>query len=213
MCSFDEELNNFIILHEGKKNLRYFDKYGNRTIGIGFNLEAKNAKNIVENWLNLSYKKVYDGKIKLTDRQIDILYCYSHGQALKDAQQFCPSFNSLHRRRQIVLIDMAYNLGFARLATFKNLQKALANKNWNKAADEIINSKWYKQVGVRGEDNQYVMRHAEMPPRCKKTAKANNLSINYNLAALMQNTIWYKRHELAQPRIIPSNIQRRYNEI
>ena len=53
--------------------------------------------------------------------------------------------------RQAVLIDMCYNLGYSGLMKFKNMIKAFADGNFERAAIEMEDSRWYKQVGDRSE--------------------------------------------------------------
>ena len=38
----------------------------------------------------------------------------------------------------------------SRLAKFKKMKTAVDKKNWVEAAEEMKNSLWYKQVGMRG---------------------------------------------------------------
>ena len=38
----------------------------------------------------------------------------------------------------------------SRLAKFKKVKTAVDKRNWVEAAEEMKNSLWYKQVGVRG---------------------------------------------------------------
>jgi len=54
--------------------------------------------------------------------------------------------------RQAALLDMRYNLGARGFRRFRKMIKALRNRNYFLAAQEIKNSEWYKQVGTRGRD-------------------------------------------------------------
>ncbi|KAH3697099.1 hypothetical protein DPMN_084585 [Dreissena polymorpha] len=45
---------------------------------------------------------------------------------------------------------MVFNLG-GKLRQFVKLGEALDARDWHKAADEMVNSKWYGQVGKRAE--------------------------------------------------------------
>lgn len=69
--------------------------------------------------------------------------------ACMDAQRIFPSFYGMTALRQEVLVNMAYNLGGTRLARFTKLNAALLNFDYDKAADEMVDSKWYWQVGNR----------------------------------------------------------------
>ena len=46
---------------------------------------------------------------------------------------------------------MMFNMGRPRLYKFVGMRKAIEEKDWNRAADEMIDSRWYKQVTNRAE--------------------------------------------------------------
>ena len=57
-----------------------------------------------------------------------------------------------------VLVDLIYNLGTTRLSKFKNMRRAIANKDWNRAADEVVDSTYCRQVGRRCTRNANQIR-------------------------------------------------------
>ena len=57
-----------------------------------------------------------------------------------------------------VLVNMVFNLGRPRLSKFKNMLAAIEAKDYNRAADEMIDSKWYHQVGRRSQELVEMMR-------------------------------------------------------
>jgi lysozyme len=63
--------------------------------------------------------------------------------------------------RKAVLVDMIYNMGWPTLSKFKNMFAALKADNFNKAAEEMKDSKWYKQVGFRSKKLNESMRTGE----------------------------------------------------
>ena len=46
---------------------------------------------------------------------------------------------------------MMFNMGRPRLSKFVGMRKAIEEKDWSRAADEMIDSRWYKQVTNRAE--------------------------------------------------------------
>lgn len=50
-----------------------------------------------------------------------------------------------------ILVNMLFNLGLTRLNNFVNFKTAICAKDWNTAADEMIDSTWYNQVGNRAK--------------------------------------------------------------
>jgi len=81
-------------------------------------------------------------------------------EALSDARALFLNFDSLPDQVKRVLVNMAFNLGRSRLGKFKNLIRAVNEGNWVKAADEMIDSRWYNQVGNRSVELENWMRNA-----------------------------------------------------
>jgi len=156
---YNQEIYNQLALHEGIKPEVYNDSKGNRTIGIGFNLEEPSNRKKAEA-LGFNVQDMLSGKKVLSDREIKILYNESIKQAADDANAFLPRAGRQPPVVQKVLIDMAFNLGLTKLNEFKKMREALLKGDYNKAADEMINSKWYHQVGDRSKRLVDMMRSA-----------------------------------------------------
>lgn len=82
--------------------------------------------------------------------------------ALVDAQAIFPRFNELNSVRQEVLANMAYNLGRRRLSGFGRLKKAAQRLDYQAMADEMTDSKWFRQVGNRSKRLVEQMRTGEI---------------------------------------------------
>lgn len=54
---------------------------------------------------------------------------------------------------QIVLVDMCFNMGISRLLNFKNMIQAIEDEEWDKAADELLDSKYAAQTKRRARFN------------------------------------------------------------
>lgn len=147
-----EELIPIISQHEGRKNSVYEDTRGYKTIGVGFCLEPSikpQARKMIES-VGANYDLVYNGKQSLNDDQINNLLKYDIQDALKIADSFSGGLSNHPKGVQIALTDMAFNLGPSKLNQFVKLKSAIAEKDYEKAAKEAENSKWYKQVKSRG---------------------------------------------------------------
>lgn len=158
------EQNNFlqntmdmIAQHEGKRNFVYPDSEGIPTIGIGFNLTRPDAKEKIQN-LGLNYNDILNKKIGLTDEQIEQLFKYTYDEALDIANSFLPNFETYPDTIKQIIINMSFNMGPNRLSQFKRFRQALINKDFQKAADEMIDSQWYNQVGNRSKELVQMMR-------------------------------------------------------
>ena len=147
-----------LVLNEGNKPKVYKDSKGNRTIGVGFNLEdAGNRKFLKREGIDIN--ELFSGR-ELSERETRTLYNHSLTQAFKDAQSYDPNFAKRPEAVKMTLVDMAFNLGLTRLNKFVDMKAGLKNNDYNVAADEMVDSKWYKQVKDRGPRMVNVMRSA-----------------------------------------------------
>lgn len=144
--------------NEGYKPEVYTDTTGNRTIGIGFNLEDTNNRKVLKD-MGIDINDVFAGK-PLKENQIIGLYNHSLRQAFSDAQKFDPGFARRPEPVKKAIVDMAFNLGLTRLQKFKKMRAALDADDYGRAADEMVDSNWYKQVKTRGPRTVELMRQA-----------------------------------------------------
>ncbi len=70
---------------------------------------------------------------------------------LKDCVKLYPDFYDKPEEVQLIVANMMFNMGLTRLSKFKNMKKAVDEKNYMKAADEMMDSRWYKQVTNRAD--------------------------------------------------------------
>lgn len=128
-----------LILHENMRLFPYKDSIGKLTIGVGRNLDDT----------GISAREA----LLLLDNDID--------EAISAGHALLSNFDELDDVRQHVVIDMAFNLGRNRLKGFRKMLQALRNSNFKKAADEMVDSRWYKQVGTRAVRLERMMRTGE----------------------------------------------------
>jgi lysozyme len=72
-------------------------------------------------------------------------------QAIMDAYDLFPNFEELSPVRREVLANMAFNLGKTKLSKFHRMRKAIDGRKYVEAANEMKNSRWYRQVGRRAD--------------------------------------------------------------
>jgi len=69
-------------------------------------------------------------------------------------------WKKLSSRRKGVLARMVYQLGFKGVKGFKNTLVAVEEEDFNKAADEMLDSKWFKEdTPSRVARESCIMRH------------------------------------------------------
>ena len=124
--------------HEGWRSKPYNDTEGILTIGYGFNIAQGITREEGEALLDIRLKKVFTDAILLDE------------------------FAYLNEVRQIVIIDMIYNMGLQGVKKFKKMRKAIKDGDWEKAADEMLDSRWAKQVGERATELAEIMKTGEL---------------------------------------------------
>lgn len=124
---------------EGLRLKPYTCPAGKLTIGYGHNLEDNG---ITE-----------DIAVRLLDADLQA--------AEREVRQRFTHFYKLNEARQFVLVDMAFNMGIAKLMTFKKMFAALAKDEYPTAAKEMLNSKWARQVGNRAKVLSEIMKSGE----------------------------------------------------
>ena len=68
---------------------------------------------------------------------------------IKECKILYSDFDDLPEEVQHIVANMMFNMGRPRLSAFKGMKKGVDSKDWNKAADEMVDSRWYKQVTNR----------------------------------------------------------------
>ncbi|WP_321946529.1 glycoside hydrolase family protein [Paraburkholderia sp. J10-1] len=113
----------------------YIDTEGNTSVGVGRNLTA----------------------VGISDSECDFMLENDIAKALRLLDRNLPWWRQLEPVRQRVLANMAFNLEY-RLFTFKKALAAMEARDFSKAAEEMLASKWAVQVGERAQRLAKMMR-------------------------------------------------------
>jgi lysozyme len=68
---------------------------------------------------------------------------------LGDCGKLYSDFDDLPEEAQLVIANMMFNLGYPRLSAFKGMKAGVDARDWNRAADEMLDSRWARQVPNR----------------------------------------------------------------
>ena len=149
-----------LIAHEGLRLNVYKDSLGIDTIGIGRNLQDRGISKEELDELDIpSIKHVYEYGITEADA---IFLAENDVQVVEDELvRAPPCVEELDAVRQLVLIDMAFNLGVPRLCKFKKMWAAVHAKQFDIAAKEMLDSRWARQVKSRSTKLAHAMHHGE----------------------------------------------------
>ncbi len=141
---------------EGFRPYIYTDTRGYKTIGYGFNIDDPTVRALLP-------ADVLAGKRRLRKDEADTIFMQLYTRSIQDAKKFVGEdvWEKLDPVRRAILTDMAYNLGLSKLNQFKRLREALRQGDYLKASQEMINSRWYRQVGTRGQILSDLMKKEE----------------------------------------------------
>ena len=121
-----EELKNQLMRHEGIELKPYEDSVGKMTIGVGRNLDDAGIT---------YYEAMYLLQNDIDRRRFKLM-------------GYVPYWHILNEPRKEVLINMCF-MGFKSLKTFKKMFAALEKEDYEKASEEMLDSKWARQVKGR----------------------------------------------------------------
>jgi lysozyme len=133
------ELREEIAADEGCKYEIYLDHLSLPTHGIGHLITEDDPEYgqpvgtpVSEDRVN----QVFEDDISVTLRECRILF---------------ENFDDLPEDCQRILANMMFNMGRPRLSKFVGMKSGIYAKDWNRAADEMVDSKWYGQVTNRAD--------------------------------------------------------------
>lgn len=122
---------------EGYRERAYYCSEGYPTIGIGWKIGSKGQPLDDFKVMRICKRAAREQ----LNNEVDVIE--------RSLFREIPCYKLLNRNRQMALISMAYQIGVAGLLKFKKMIAALEAKDWAKAADEAMDSRWYKQTPVR----------------------------------------------------------------
>ena len=155
-----ENFVNKLIAHEGLRLQVYKDTLGIDTIGIGRNLEDRGITKEELDWMDIpSMDAVYEYGIT----EADAMFLAKNDVQIVEEElvRAHPCVDKLDAVRQLVLMDMAFNMGVPRLRKFQKMWNAVHEKKFDIAAKEMLDSRWAVQVKSRSTKLAHAMHHGE----------------------------------------------------
>ena len=130
--------------HEGYRNKVYLDTLGKRTVGVGHLC-------VEDFWED---DKEYEEKFLMTILEHDLQ------TAIKGAKELMEDHGcaDIDEQAEEILIEMVFQLGKNGVSKFKNMWKALAEKNYIGASYEMLDSRWSKQTPNRAKSMAKTMK-------------------------------------------------------
>mgnify|MGYP003111259390 FL=1 len=151
---------NKVRVHEGLVLTVYKDTLGIDTIGIGRNLQDRGiSKEELDHMDIPSMDAIYEHGIT----EADAYYLATNDIAIveKELARAKPCVYDLDAVRQLIVMDMAFNMGVPRLCKFKKMWAAIEAGDFDTASVEMLDSRWARQVKSRATKLSDAMKKGE----------------------------------------------------
>ena len=135
-------------VYEGKVLHAYLCSEHHKTVGIGHKVLETDAENRLY---------IYGaGDDVADDQSISEGRCYELFQedvqvAIGGCERIYGNWEELPQEAQHILVNMCFQLGQRGLSKFKNFKVAIEDYQWQRAAEEMLDSRWAKQTPERAE--------------------------------------------------------------
>ena len=134
-----DKLRKQLEIDEGVVHEIYLDHLGYATFGIGHLVRDTDPENGWEVGTAISEVRCIEAF------ESDIV------GVLSDCEILYPDFGDLPEEAQQIIANMMFNLGRPRLSKFKGMKAGVDARDWERAADEMVDSSWYRQVTNRAD--------------------------------------------------------------
>ena len=134
-----DKLREEIAADEGEVHEIYLDHLGLPTFGIGHLVRDDDPEHGWE-----------VGTAVSNDRCVEA-FNEDIKTVVSDCYKLYPDFDDLPEEAKRIIANMMFNMGRPRLSKFKGMKRGVDARDWNAAADEMVDSRWYRQVTNRAE--------------------------------------------------------------
>ena len=124
---------------EGCKYEVYLDHLGLPTCGIGHLIKEDDPEHGLEVGTKIDEERVnelFETDIKVTIDECKLIY---------------NDFDDLPEEAQYIIANMMFNMGRPRLSRFHKMKQAVDGRDWIEAGNQMMDSRWYKQVTTRAD--------------------------------------------------------------
>lgn len=140
---------NLIAAEEGFRATPYLCSRGKRTIGYGYNLDARGNPD----W--------WDGVTPWTEAQARQQLEDDFASVCLELDHLWPEWRDLSDARQAVCVSAVFQLGLASVKKFRNTIAALKAGDYELAAHRLLDSLWARQTPKRVQRNAVMLRTGE----------------------------------------------------
>jgi len=134
-----EKLRQQLIIDEGVKYEVYLDHLSLKTCGIGHYIRQDEPE--------------FDLEVgtQITEDRCTELFEEDIKSVIKDCKKVFEDWDDMEEEVKQICANMMFNLGLPRFSKFRKTINNIINKDYKKAAEEMRDSRWYRQVTNRAE--------------------------------------------------------------
>ena len=139
METFTDRLREELKIDEGCKYEVYLDHLGLPTFGIGHLITERDPeyqKEVGTMVDEIRVNEVFEQDIHVT---------------IGECRKLFDDWDKLPEEVRLILANMMFNMGRPRLSKFKKIIQAIKDSDWLEAANQMKDSRWYKQVTNRAD--------------------------------------------------------------
>lgn len=142
-CIMDYQIvKNRIKKHEGFRDTVYLDSLGKATIGYGHLLTEDDD---------------FEEGIQYDKSLLENLFDKDFNNAAINAEKLLDDIDVCDIAREVI-VEMVFQLGIGGVSKFKKMFEALRKKDYNEAAEQMLDSQWRVQTPKRCEELSDLMR-------------------------------------------------------
>ena len=134
-----DQLRETLKVDEGVKNEIYLDHLGLPTCGIGHLITEDDPEHGLEVGTKIGEERVNE----LFDQDVEV--------TLGECRLLYEDFDDLPEEAQQIIANMMFNMGRPRLSRFHKMKQAVDSRDWIEAGNQMMDSRWYKQVTTRAD--------------------------------------------------------------
>jgi|TARA_R110000765_G_C18664370_1_gene577266 lysozyme len=124
---------------EGSSQAIYLDHLGYKTFGIGHLVR----KDDPESDMDVGDEVTLDRITEVFESDME--------SVISDCEKAFPNIYDMPEEAQHIIANMMFNLGFPRFCKFSKMIKAMNERDWQEAANQMVDSRWYNQVPNRAK--------------------------------------------------------------
>ena len=134
-----DQLREELKIDEGCKYEIYLDHLGLPTFGIGHLI------------LDSDMEHGQEVGTPVSEDRVNECFAKDVETVLSECKKLYSNFELLPEEVQLIIANMMFNMGYPRLSKFKGMRAGVDASDWNRAADEMVDSRWYRQVTNRAD--------------------------------------------------------------